>query len=191
MNTEGLAQLFYREVEKITDNKVLTKAEKIAGFYRLLNLLFFELTRKEKLHFTTLFARITYASHQFKLEKGLQYYLHHFRRQATSEDKSQLDEDQLFQLGLRVVLEIIFAVLQQPIPAALAASLPLEWPYPFSPVKIKAFKAKARVLILSDDSDYAQLIGRDENHPEELIRIQYNIPIALSILIVIIVPSFL
>ncbi len=53
MNREGLAQLFYREVEKITANPELQKLEKVNGFYRLLNLLFVELTRKERLHFTT------------------------------------------------------------------------------------------------------------------------------------------
>lgn len=176
MNREGLAQLFYREVEKITTNTVLPPLEKVNGFYRLLNLLFVELTRKERLHFTTLFARITYASHQYKLEKSLQYYLHHFRRQATMDDKSQLDMDQLYQLGLRVLLETIESSLQQDVPSSLSGLYPEQWPYPFSPVKIKAFKPKARILLLGDDPDYAQLVGRDENYPEESIKIQYNIP---------------
>ena len=103
MNTEALGQLFYREVAKVTETEQLEKLEKVAALHRLLNLLFVELTRKERLHFTTLFARITYASHQFKLEKSLQFYLHHFRRQASLQDKSQLDHDQLLGLGLKVI----------------------------------------------------------------------------------------
>lgn len=176
MNTEALGQLFYREVAKITENKQLDKLGKVAAIHRLINALFVELTRKERLHFTTLFARITYASHQFKLEKSLQFYLHHFRRQANLKDKSQLDNDQLLGLGLKVICETIRAALGIDAPLTLNSRIPEQWPYPFSPVRITNFKSKARVLLLDQDEDRAQLLGRDEHYPEELIRIQYNIP---------------
>lgn len=176
MNTEALAQLFYREVAKVTENEQLGKLEKVAALHRLLNLLFVELTRKERLHFTTLFARITYAAHQYKLEKSLQFYLHHFRRQVQLADKSQLDVDQLLGLGLKVLCETIQLSLGYPIPLTLVSRLPAQWPYPFSPVRISSFKSKARVLLLEMDEDLAQLLGKDEHYPEEIIRIQYNIP---------------
>lgn len=176
MNTEALAQLFYREVAKVTENEQLGKLEKVAALHRLLNLLFVELTRKERLHFTTLFARITYASHQFKLEKSLQFYLHHFRRQANLEDKSQLDENQLLGLGLKVLCKTIHLSLGVAIPLTLISRVPEQWPYPFSPVRITNFKSKARVLLLENDEEQAQLLGKDEHYPEEIIRIQYNLP---------------
>ena len=49
MNKEALARLFYREVSKIELSKETDWSEKIDALFRLLNLLFVEMTRKEKL----------------------------------------------------------------------------------------------------------------------------------------------
>ena len=71
MKKEALAKLFYREIEKIISNPALDEMGRIESLYRLFNLLFIELTRPERLHFTTLFARIAYTCHKYHFERQL------------------------------------------------------------------------------------------------------------------------
>lgn len=176
MNNQALAQLFYREVEKVIQNDTLQPADQVEALYRLLNILFVEITRPEKLHFSTLFARIAFACHKFRLEKQLQFYIHAYRKMAKAVLHGQKTEPHMVTLGVKVLVETILAVFREAPPLELVSDIPIEWPYPFSPTKIKGFKPKVRVLILEDDPERQQLIGREEEHPDVDIRIQYGIP---------------
>ena len=52
LNKEALAGLFFREVEKLAQNEELEGQGKTEALYRLLTLLFIELTRRERLQFS-------------------------------------------------------------------------------------------------------------------------------------------
>ena len=176
MKNEALAKLFYREIEKIAQNEQLEDAGKVEALYRLLNLLFIELTRPEKIHFSTLFARIAYTCHKFQLNRKLQYYIHFFRKKAIAiiqgKEVGAID----LSLGLKVLTEMILSVFKVIPGSELAAAIPIDWPYQFSPAKIQSFKSKARVLVLGDEPKKKQLLARDEAHPDISIFIQYSIP---------------
>ncbi|MEM9917186.1 MAG: AAA domain-containing protein [Bacteroidota bacterium] len=176
---QKLARLFYREVEKIQQQELDT-ADKITALYRLLNLLFVEVTRAERLQFTTLFARIAYVGHRFDLPKQLQFQIHAFRTQARSWLNRQEDQaldpsllEQTYQQGLFVIGQSIFRLLQLDIPAFLQLATPT---FAQRPSEIQSFHACIRVVALQDDPEQHQLIVRAENQPEEVQRVQYNIP---------------
>ena len=176
MKNEALAKLFYREIEKIASNEQLDEAGKVEALYRLLNLLFIELTRPEKIHFSTLFARIAYTCHKFQLHRQVQYFIHAFRKRALAVLQGREVGAVDLALGLKVLTELILAVFKVIPGSELAKVVPIDWPYEFRPVKIQAFKAKARVVVLDDEPEKNQLVARDAAYPDVSIRIQYGIP---------------
>ena len=181
MEHQAIAHLFYRELLKIQQNQTIGEKEKIEALYRLLNLLFIEVTQQERLQFTTLFARIAFACQKYQIDKRSQFFIHAFRKEATKhlqvQPSTSLPEILVrdYQLGLKVVAESIAALLDTPITEEVAKILPQFINYQFSPVKVAAFIAKARVVAFSDDYEKEQLVVRDEQNPTEDIRVQYNI----------------
>ncbi|MEL6926793.1 MAG: hypothetical protein AAFO94_22320, partial [Bacteroidota bacterium] len=149
--------------------------------YRLLNQIFVESTRQERLHFTTLFARIAYTCHKFELSRQHQYFIHRFRKIArgwASLPKAAIDAPELktdYELGLKVVSDTIEKIYGQAPAAALREILPAQVPYPFQPTEIRSFEPQVRVVILAIDTSKHQLLAKAENAPESDILIQYNI----------------
>ena len=93
-----------------------------------------EVTQREKLPFTTHFARIAYAAHKYNLPRSLQYYVHQFRRLARSVSTS--DEHAVENLGAKAVADLIFTIWQQPPGDEVAQVLPLDWPMPLQEVAV-------------------------------------------------------
>ncbi len=177
MKKRELARLFYREVEKIDQNTSWDTTSKVERLYRTLNLIFVEVTSHEQLQFTTLFARIAYVSQQYDLGKQIHFYIHHFRKKAraliNSEEIDNVEE--LYGLGLKVLLESIAALYDEPIPAELETLLPNNSFLTLKPVEISSFQPKVRVVILKDNAQLHQFVGYDESNPGNEIFIQYNI----------------
>ncbi|GJM31997.1 MAG: DNA helicase [Saprospiraceae bacterium] len=176
MNTEGLARLFYQELLKIEQNAALEKAGKVEALYRLLNLLFVEMTRKEKLQFATLFSRIAYVSHKYQLSRPLQFYLHRFRWKASLSLGEETDDNELYGFGFKVLTVCIEALLKEGPPPEVLNCCPPAWPFPFRRAGIKKFLPHAKVLLVGEDQEQSWFLAKDESRAEENIRIQYNIP---------------
>ncbi|MEM8909829.1 MAG: hypothetical protein AAGD05_18415, partial [Bacteroidota bacterium] len=179
MKHQELARLFYREVIKVHQDEARSPEQGIEALYRLLNLLFVEATRVEKLQFTTLFARIAFAGHKYKLNKQLQFYIHEFRRLAQqlirATDAPTQAPELSYQLGLKVLTLTISSIYRQGIPGELAEQLPPDGFYQHAPRVVHDFKAFARVVSLEDLPEVNQLLVRDEANPGLEIRVQYNI----------------
>ena len=178
MKKQELARLFYQEISKINSNESLIDLGKINGLYKLLNQLFVEVTRDEKMQFTTMFARISFASQKFSLEKQTQFYIHTFRRVAKKinlDPAASPDHSKELELGLKVVADCVIAFFHQIPPQELAEQLPVKIDYKTSPVEVKNFKPTARIVAVGIDEKAEQLIARDEDDPTREIRIQYNI----------------
>ncbi len=175
MNTanQALAHLFFNELRKIAQRP--EPEGKIAALYRLLQLLFFEVTKAERLQFSTLFARIAYVAHQHQLERQLQYYIHAFRKLAENSFRTGQEKDDVYLLGLKVVAESISMLLQTPITSDLNHLLPEKWQYVYQPSEVRAFRAKLRVVAVKDIKEQKQLIVKSEDEPETTIRVQYSI----------------
>ncbi len=69
MATDGskaqLALLLYRELQKIVERSDQSQTDRAEAVYQLLQAIFQEATRYEKLPFATFFARIAYTGHKY------------------------------------------------------------------------------------------------------------------------------
>ncbi|HMQ48739.1 MAG TPA: AAA domain-containing protein [Saprospiraceae bacterium] len=166
---DQLADLFYKELAKIAHSDTPTAQPKVDALYHLLTIILTEVTRQERLQFTTLFARMAYAGSKYDLDKGLQYYLHYFRKFASSQPT-----DMMYQLGLKVVSMSIEKLLEVEAPADLKDIIPEKWPIPYHHIQIREFRPKARVIALKHLPESHQLIAREEASPESDVVIQYN-----------------
>jgi len=169
----ALALLLFNELKKITQRT--EPSGNVAALYRLLQLLFLEVTKAERLQFSTLFARIAYVSHQHQLERQLQFYIHSFRKLAENSFRTGQASEELYPLGLKVVAECISILLQTPITSELQTLIPEKWQYVYTPSEIRAFRPKLRVVALRDDKTLKQLIVKSEDAPEYTVRVQYGI----------------
>lgn len=173
MVQQALAPLLYRELFKIRTANEASSADRVMSTLRLMETIFMEVTQREKLPFTTHFARIAYAAHKYNLPRSLQYYVHQFRRLARSVSTS--DEHTVENLGAKAVADLIFTIWQQPPGDEVAQVLPLDWPMPLQEVAVVEFRAVARVVAIEDDTAAHQLLAYDEEYPDQRIRIQYHL----------------
>jgi len=170
-----VARLLFRKMLTIHEEQKLDIRQRVEVLYALMSRVFVEVTGEEKLQFTTLFARIAYASHRFNLPKQTQFYLHSFRRRARQRATKEEQLQVTYQIGLKGLAESIGNLYQVRIPKALQTLLPKDGFYQSSPVEIVSYRSKIRVLALEDDAKNQQLIVREESQPTQDIRVQYNI----------------
>ncbi|MEO1257270.1 MAG: AAA domain-containing protein [Bacteroidota bacterium] len=169
-----LARLFYIEMMKVQTHETWTHAQKTDALARLLELLFIEVTKAENIQFTTLFARISFACHQFHINKRTQYWIHFFRKKHRSyvADNEQYD---LYCLGFKTLAQCIAGLLDEAIPDEILNIIPPDIPFAYTEVKVKAFKKQARVVVLEDDVENDCLLVRDEANPALPVLVKYNI----------------
>ena len=174
MNKPALAQLFYREAEKILDAD-LPSGQMARAAAHLLNVLFLEVTKAEKIQFTTPFSRIAYLAQKEGLSRQLQFYIHHFRKKVHApgwtEQAATLD-----QLGIKVLLACIEAFFAQAPSPKLQELAEAEWPVAFADRAISEYKARSRVTALGDHPEKNLLLIKDESQPEREFYLQYDIP---------------
>ncbi len=171
-----LARLFYRELEKIEQQPSLVHQQKINAQYQLLSLLFHEATKEERIHFSTLFARITYVCQRLEFPKKLQFQIHYYRREARKEMQQASERVALiYDAGRYVIAHTIRAFFLAPIPEGILPDQQEETLFPSSSGTVSAFKPKMRVLVIQDDQQAQQLVVIDEWHPEKELRVRYNL----------------
>ena len=180
-NQQTVGTLLFNELRKITNNTTIPIGEQIEALYRLLSLSFVEATRDEKLLFTTLFSRISYASQRFQISKQTRFFIHHFRMKGQQVFRSKKIAENTLQevfypLGLKAVAESIAALFEVAIPDDLKAILPAKGFYKTNPVEVQEFREKVRIVALGNDEENNQLIAQDQEGVGEEIRVQYNIP---------------
>ncbi len=165
-----LAQLFYKELLKIHQLDLLPLPTKIKKLFELLQLSFFEVTKKEKIQFTTLFSRIAFVTHKFDFDKKLQYLIHLFRKQYR-----EADDLNTYQLGQYVLANTIHNLFGQEILDELKTILEKDFSFNFPQDEIAGFRKKIKVVALADDFDNFQLLVKDAHKPTDTKRVQYNI----------------
>ncbi|MBL7775179.1 MAG: AAA family ATPase, partial [Saprospiraceae bacterium] len=171
------AALLYRELVKIAGQTHWRPRDQALALAGLLERLFIELTRREQLAFSTLFARISYAGHLLHLPAELLQVIHHFRRLAARLRLSDQEaEARELRLGIRAVAETVLIASQTALPAEVVELLPRPGEWSFSPPEIWDYKARARVVAVRDEPERDQLLAFDEERPGEPVRVRYNIP---------------
>jgi DNA replication ATP-dependent helicase Dna2 len=174
VNTAELARLYYLELSKIHDNPKWTPLARMEALAHLFEQFFLEITRTEKIQFTTFFARISYACHKFRVEKRTQYWVHFFRKKTRSAPAPE-EAETIYHLGLKTFADLTETVFGQAPPKEILRFLPKKIPFVYQEIKVREFRKMARVLALEDDETNDRFLARDEENPSELIHIQYNI----------------
>ena len=175
MSNQHIADTFYREILKLHNNSDLPTTIKFEELYLFLNKIFVFITQKEKLQFSTQFARIAFACHKFEVSTHTQWYVHEFRRKFREVNYQQADfEAVYYDLGLIALAETLRAVYQAEILPELAAILPKEGFYKKSPVEAVEHKPYARVMVLEIREKEEILLCQDEEVIDGLIKVKYN-----------------
>ncbi len=172
------ATLFYREMLKIATHDAWMPRDQVLALAGLQERLFLELTRKEQLAFSTLFARISYAGHQYKLSAQLLRLVHRFRRQAMAARNNQAQTALDVQTGLTALAQTLAQCSPLPIPDDLFPYL-LPADQQFFPQYDQEnwdFKAKARVVALTDHPKDQYFLAVDAENPAEPIKVRYGLP---------------
>lgn len=174
---DKLAKGVYTQLERIINNQEATLVDKTKGVRQLFEVFFSEVTKAERLQFSTLFTRIAYVSHKYHLNKQLQYFLHAFRLGTTAVQKKEEEElTQIFQIGCKALAEAVWGIWNINIPSSLANVLPLQWPKSYKNASIKERYPYTKAVVLDIDEDKKQLVFKDDRHADELLRCQYGIP---------------
>ncbi|HHM20659.1 MAG TPA: DEAD/DEAH box helicase [Bacteroidetes bacterium] len=172
--TTELARLFFIEMMKVHTNGDWTAGQKVDALARLMELLFIEVTKAEHIRFTTLFARISYACHQYSLHKRTQYWIHFFRKKHRS-GVAEGELERLYLLGFKTLAQCVAGLFGEAIPDEVLNQIPPSPPYEYREVKIRDFRSQVRVVALQDDPENNCLLARDEANPSEAVLVRYNI----------------
>jgi DNA replication ATP-dependent helicase Dna2 len=170
------APQLYEALQRIAAHPDWTPVEQTGALAALMDRLYLEATRKEQIAFSTLFARICYVGHQRGFQTDTLQVVHAFRRRSAQIRSGRAATLTDVRLGVKAVAESILVLYEAALPPNLLPYLPSqdEW-VPENP-DILTFKALARVVVLGDDPDARTLIGIDEEHPTDTVRICYDLP---------------
>ena len=172
-----LAPALYQEVLRIHRTEA-APALRVRALYRVFEQLFIKAGERENLHHTTLFSRMAFVFGREQIDRQLQRDAHQFRKAAaySMRHPDLTVEEEYADLGVRTVTALIHALLHEPVPPELAASLPPA-PLLYDRVQaVKRFYPALRATILSNDREASELIGYAERDPSAAIRIRYNLP---------------
>ncbi len=175
MEKQEIARVLYREIMKIHELPV-DEVERLSRFYNWLNKLFFFYTKDENLQFTTYFARISFAGHQYKISPDLQWRIHHFRKLAQQifyHDRALKDLE--YFASLKILAECVSVLNEVGIPQDLIELFPKETVFVRNNQSIVAHRTNLRVHIVDLDIENQILKGRAENEDyEDYIYIRYG-----------------
>lgn len=172
------APLLYRELVKIATHDAGSPGERVLALAGLMERLFFEATRQEQIAFSTLFARISYAGHLFRIHPEVLQTIHRFRLAAKKTKNGRPAEEQTVRLGLQAVAEAVLVLTGAAIPQEVLET----WggadrvAEPEPPQGELGFAAALRVVAIEDRPDQNTLIAFDEESPSSPVRVRYGLP---------------
>lgn len=175
MSNQEIANTFFREILKLHNNGNLPTQVKFEELYTFLNKIFVFITQKEKLQFSTQFARIAFACHKYDLPPRTQWYVHELRRKFNEVNYQKVDFENIFyKLGLKALTDTLSTVYNAEVPQELQDILPQDGFYKKSPVEAIEHKHYARVMVLEIREEEEILLCQDEEVIEGLIKVKYN-----------------
>lgn len=145
--------------------------ERCLALRRFLLELFERATEKDKLHFSTHFARISYAAHKFGISATHIHQERRFRARKTG-SLSQEDQQKQLQTGYRLAVELTRALYGGAVPRPWVEYLTLPYPFPYQKPELRERFPTLRVVAVELDPEDSLLYVRDEARPERT----YTIP---------------
>ena len=185
-----LAADFYRRLRRLSAAAETTEvAERNRALRSLIAEVFEKATAPDKIHFSTTYARISYATHKFQLSHQLVYQERLFRRAARKpkgavagvevgaqrDATPPTDPDELrFRTGLRLATELTQALLDEPVPDDLVPLTEAPYPSPYVAPEVQRTYYQLRVLVTGIDAELGELYVCDERRPELVLTIPYG-----------------
>jgi len=169
---DAFRKYFYRRLQQIAANEAFTDVERCVALRRLLLEIFERATDKDQLHFSTHFARISYAAHKH----GVPHVHIHQERRFRSRKPAQLSpEDLARQLttGYRLATELTRALFGGAVPEPWVEYLTLPYPFPYVKPEVKDRFPSLRVVAVEIDEEEDLLYVREEARPEQVYPIPY------------------
>ena len=177
MINEKIFNYFIKNISNVSNSpdSAPIKLEKIQYIFKTILDLAVE---KERLHFTTLFAKLSYISQKFSFPPKLHYFSNSFRintRHLTQVVDSPKTEE-FYKLGMTVCLHLLERLSEGTISPELKEQLPYSFPKRKRKNReIVSFFHDVRAIIIDNNAKSQELIGYLEQDPDEKIRIKYNI----------------
>lgn len=170
---DAFRNYFYRQLDKIAANGAYTAAERCLALRRFVLELFERATEKDKLHFSTHFARISYAAHKF----GIPATHIHQERRFRARRPRQLSAEELDKqvaTGYRLAVELTRALFGGAVPPQWVEYLTRPYPFPYIKPEVRERFATLRVVGVELAEDERLLYVREERRPERTYTIPFG-----------------
>ncbi|THH41076.1 DEAD/DEAH box helicase [Neolewinella litorea] len=167
---QAVSSFFYRRIRVVAGNTDVPATDRSDALRRLHQEIFERATETDNLHFSTLYARISYAAHKFGLPRQLIYHERQFRR-AMAAALGDSDQAGRVNLGLKVAVALTQTLFDTPVPEELAEYDRMPFP-PYRPAEVKRQFYLLRVVATELDPEMQLLTVREEKRAE----ISYTIP---------------
>ncbi|MFK8161638.1 MAG: hypothetical protein AB8H12_04165, partial [Lewinella sp.] len=169
---DAFRKYFYRQLDKIAANEVYADTERALALRRLVLEIFERATEKDKLHFSTNFARISYAAHKYGIPSVHIFQERRFRQRRPAKLSEEELADHLV-TGYRVATELTRALFGGAVPAPWVDYLTLPYPIPYVKTEVKQRFPTLRVVAVEFDEEEQLLYVREEGQPENIYAIPY------------------
>jgi DNA replication ATP-dependent helicase Dna2 len=170
---DAFRKYFYRQLDKIAANGEYAAVERCLALRRHVLELFERATDKDKLHFSTNFARISYAAHKFGIPSSHIHQERRFRARKPSKLSTQELEQQL-ETGYRLATELTRALFGGAVPQPWVDYLTRPYPFPYEKPEVKERFPTLRVVAVEFDTEEKLLYVREEARPERTYGIPYS-----------------
>ncbi|MCP9237230.1 DEAD/DEAH box helicase [Lewinella sp. JB7] len=169
---QALSDHFYRRTRRVARSDEMTDSQRADALRRIILELFERATEEDLLHFSTVYARITYAAHKYGLPRELVAQERLFRRHRSPEEDPGALKMRV-RIGMRLATELNAQLFGTTVPEEMGPYLDVEFP-PYRPPEVKRHYYQLRVLALEIDAAEELLYVRREDRPEQVYVIPYG-----------------
>lgn len=170
---DAFRKYFYRQLDKIAAAEAYTTYDRCLALRHLLLEVFERATEQDKLHFSTNFARISFAAHKYGVPHQHIYQERRFRMRKLD----QLSEEEIgkqLTTGYRLATELIRALFGGAVPEPWVDYLTLAYPFPYVKPEVKERWPSLRVVAVEFEKEEQLLYVREEARPEHIYAISYR-----------------
>ncbi len=176
--TSEVARATYREVVRLATHAHWSARDRVMALADVLERLFWEVTKAEQLFFSTLFARISYAGHRYRLSAEAMRVIHHFRRLTarvrTGQYGAVQERDVL--LGVWAIAEAVKGISGEAMPLEVEELLPPAEAWRFEAAGVIGHRDLVRAVVVDDVAEEHCLLAYDEEQPDVVVRVRYHLP---------------
>ncbi|WP_420459894.1 DEAD/DEAH box helicase [Neolewinella sp.] len=169
---QAVSDYFYRRTRQIAESSELEPQQQVDALRRLILELFERATEEDRLHFSTTYARITYAAHKYNLPRELTVQERQFRRAGRQQQPSE-ELGGVVAAGCKLAVELNHQLFGTIVPAALEPLRAYTFP-PYRPAEVQRTYYQLRVLVLELDAKEQLLWVGVERRPEQVFAIPYG-----------------